>query len=103
MVSRRKFLKNTTATAAGLSLVPSLSANLARVQPNDKINVGVIGCNGQGFSNLRAFLQNPEVECIALCDVDESVLNRRAEAVEKMRGQKPANLYRDWRKGNWQA
>jgi predicted dehydrogenase len=98
MVSRRKFLKNTTATAAGLSLVPSLSGNLARISANDRINVGVIGCNGQGFSDLRAFLQNPEVECIALCDVDESVLNRRAAGVEEIRGQRPANLYRDWRR-----
>jgi predicted dehydrogenase len=98
MVSRRKFLRNTTATAAGLSLVPSLSGNLARISANDRINVGVIGCNGQGFSDLRAFLQNPEVECIALCDVDESVLNRRAAGVEEIRGQRPANLYRDWRR-----
>ena len=98
MVTRRKFLKNTTATAAGLSLVPSLSANLARSSVADRINVGVIGCNGQGFGDLRAFLQNPEVECIALCDVDENVLNSRATAVEKIRGQKPANLYKDWRR-----
>jgi len=33
-----------------------------------------------------------------LCDIDESVLNKRAAAVEKKRGKKPANLYSDWRK-----
>jgi len=98
MVTRRTFLKNSATTAAGLSLVPSVSGNLLGSSPNDRINVGVIGCNGQGFGDLRAFLQNPEVECIALCDIDETVLNRRAAGVEKIRGQKPANLYKDWRR-----
>jgi predicted dehydrogenase len=51
-----------------------------------------------GFADLTAFLGNPQVECIALCDIDESVLNRRAADVEKIRGKKPANLYKDWRK-----
>jgi len=51
-----------------------------------------------GFSDLNAFLDHQNVECIALCDIDESVLNQRAAAVEKKKGKKPANLYKDWRK-----
>jgi predicted dehydrogenase len=51
-----------------------------------------------GFADLTAFLDHPQVECLALCDIDENVLNRRAADVEKMRGKKPANLYKDWRK-----
>jgi predicted dehydrogenase len=51
-----------------------------------------------GFGDLTAFLDHANVECLALCDIDESVLNRRAADVEKMRGKKPANLYKDWRK-----
>jgi predicted dehydrogenase len=51
-----------------------------------------------GFVDLKAFLTHPEVECIALCDIDDQVLNRRAADVEKLRGKKPANLYKDWRK-----
>ena len=51
-----------------------------------------------GFADLTAFLEHPQVECIGLCDIDESVLNRRAADVEKIRGKKPANLYKDWRK-----
>lgn len=98
METRRGFLKNTAITAAGLGLVPSISGRIIGFPPSDRINIGLIGCNGQGFSNLRAFLEHPQVECIALCDVDESVLNRRAADVEKIRGKKPANLYKDWRK-----
>ncbi|MGE5420215.1 MAG: Gfo/Idh/MocA family protein, partial [Chloroflexota bacterium] len=98
MTTRRIFLRNTALTAAGISLSPAFSSAFAGVAPSDKINVGLIGCNGMGFSDLNEFLNHPEVECIALCDVDESVLNRRAADVEKKRGAKPANLYKDWRK-----
>jgi predicted dehydrogenase len=98
MTTRRKFLRNTAIAAAGLSITPAFSGTTKRPGPSDRINIGVIGCNGQGFSDLSAFLANPEVECIALCDIDESVLNRRAANVEKIRGKKPASLYKDWRK-----
>jgi predicted dehydrogenase len=98
MTSRRKFLKNSAIAAAGLTIAPAFSGTIKGIPASDRINIGLIGCNGQGFSNLSAFLRNPEVECLALCDIDESVLNRRAANVEKIRGKKPANLYRDWRK-----
>ena len=98
MTTRRVFLKNTAITTVGLSLVPSLAGALTGCAPSDRINVGLIGCNGMGFSDLSAFLEHPQVECAALCDIDESVLNRRAADVEKMRGKKPAKLYKDWRK-----
>ena len=98
MTSRRSFLKSSGTTAAGIGLVSSLSGAVASCAAGKKVNVGLVGCNGMGFSDLSAFLQNPEVECIALCDIDESVLNRRAAEVEKIRGKKPVHLYKDWRK-----
>ncbi|NEW85425.1 MAG: Gfo/Idh/MocA family oxidoreductase, partial [Mariniphaga sp.] len=98
MTTRRTFLKSSGTAAAGIGLISSLSSVTASCAPNNKINVGLIGCNGMGFADLTEFLKHPEVECIALCDIDESVLNRRATDVEKLRGKKPANLYKDWRK-----
>jgi predicted dehydrogenase len=98
MATRRTFLKNTAITAAGIGLAPSLSNSIFNIPASDRINVGLIGCNGMGFSDLTEFLKNPQVDCIALCDIDDSVLNRRAAGVEKIRGKKPANLYKDWRK-----
>ncbi|MEI6049799.1 MAG: Gfo/Idh/MocA family oxidoreductase [Bacteroidota bacterium] len=98
MTTRRVFLKNTAITTVGLGLVPSLSGALTGSAPSDRINVGLIGCNGMGFGDLSTFLEHPQVECIALCDIDDEVLNRRAADVEKIRGKKPANLYKDWRK-----
>jgi hypothetical protein len=37
-----------------------------------------IGINGMGWSDLTAILKNPGVECVALCDVDKNVLDKRA-------------------------
>lgn len=98
MATRRVFLKNTAIAAAGLGLAPSISGSILHSPASDRINVGLIGCNGQGWSDLSTFLTHPEVECLALCDIDDSVLNRRASNVEKIRGKKPANLYKDWRR-----
>jgi len=101
MTTRRNFLKNSLLTTAGLGLIsPSgfaLTSN-NKIAPSDKIRIGLIGCKGMGWADLNTFLDNPETECIALCDIDESVLNQRAADVEKKTGKKPKNLYKDWRK-----
>ncbi len=67
-----------------------------QVPPSDKVVVGVIGCKGMGFSDLRSLLKIGEVECGALCDVDNNVLRERAVEVEEMTSVKP-RLYRDYR------
>lgn len=98
MTTRRSFLRNSAVTAAGLAIAPVLTGFGKPVAPSDKVKIGLIGCNGQGWSNLSAYLENPVTECIALCDIDDSVLRRRAGNVEKIRGAKPAGLYKDWRR-----
>lgn len=97
MLTRKEFLRQLSMMGAGLVMSPFMVQAAEKVGPNDKIRVGLIGCNGMGFSDLQAFVRNPEVECIALCDVDENVLNRRAADTEKMTGRKVKHLYRDWR------
>ena len=47
------------------------------ISPNDKIHVGLIGCNGMGYGDLNSMLQNSEVDVVALCDVDENVLREK--------------------------
>ncbi len=97
MTTRRTFIKTTAATTAAFTIGPAISSALAGCAPSDRINIGLIGCKGMGFADLSEFLKHRQVECLALCDVDEGVLNKRAADVEKMRGKKPAHLYKDWR------
>ena len=67
------------------------------ISANEKINFAVIGCKGQGWSNMRSILKNSEANCIGLCDVDKDVLDNRSNDVEKITGKKP-KLYSDYRK-----
>lgn len=98
-MNRREFITKAATISAGLTATPFIirGAN-GKVSASDKIRVGCIGCNGQGFSNLTNFLKFPEVECIALADVDQSVLDRRAADTEKLQGKKVKFLYKDWRR-----
>ncbi|NIG55298.1 Gfo/Idh/MocA family protein [Chitinophaga sp. Cy-1792] len=92
--SRRSFLKSATTLVAGASLLHTLP--LRAIAPSDKIRVGAIGINGMGWADLTALLKNPEVECVALCDVDKNVLDKRigelAQKGIKVKG------YSDYRK-----
>ncbi|MDX1939591.1 MAG: Gfo/Idh/MocA family oxidoreductase [Saprospiraceae bacterium] len=102
--SRRQFIRRTSAAFAGTAIagglpLESISQTIRRVSANDKINYGLIGCKGMGWSNLRAHLMSvPEVECIALADVDQSVLDERAANVAELRGGRRPKLFKDYRK-----
>ncbi|MDR0797041.1 MAG: Gfo/Idh/MocA family oxidoreductase [Tannerella sp.] len=99
MSTRREFIRQASLLGAGLSVSPfMIKAGINRVGANDIIRVGLIGCNGQGMSNLQAFLRNPEVECVAIADIDDAVLQRGAERAERVNTKKVPNLYKDWRK-----
>lgn len=99
MTTRRDFIKQASLIGAGLTFSPFyIRSNVNAVSANDKIHVGLIGCNGMGFEDLKAFVRNPEVECIALADIDDNVLNTRAADLQKITGKKVKNLYKDWRK-----
>ncbi|MEM8486552.1 MAG: Gfo/Idh/MocA family oxidoreductase [Bacteroidota bacterium] len=101
--SRRNFLQRAAlGGAAGMfTFIPSEVVAERRkrssVAASDRIRFGVIGCNGMGWTNMRILLNIDEVECTALCDVDQSVLDRRAKNAEDVQGKKPA-LYKDYRK-----
>jgi len=58
---------------------------------NNRVRVAVIGVKGRGGEHIRGFsdLSSSNVEIAALCDVDESVLNKRLSEVEQKSGKKP--------------
>ena len=97
-MDRRKFIGTTVLTAAGAgmaSVVPIARQPLT--PPSDTINVALIGCRNMGFGILQHHLSNPGVNCIAICDIDDKVLNDRSAEILKTFSQKP-KLYKDFRK-----
>lgn len=97
--SRRRFLQGSTLAAAGLGLARPLAAATTQGSsaPSDRLRVGLIGCHGMGFANLRSLLKVEGVECTALCDVDQRDLDRRTKDLGEA-GKKAPRLYRDYRK-----
>lgn len=70
--SRRKFLA-TSVSALGLAPMAYLRAQSG--SPNDEITMGVIGCGGQGLTNMINFLGIKGVRVVAICDVDAGRIN----------------------------
>ncbi len=86
-ITRRAFLRaSAVAAAAG----PWAGSVLARPRgANEKLNIAVIGTQGQGWWNIT---QIAGENIVALCDVDSGRLARSAEKFPK------AERYRDFRK-----
>jgi Predicted dehydrogenases and related proteins len=101
-MDRRDFIQKSAMTAATLGLSPLVGGSYQSVfgqnAPSNKVKVALIGCRSMGWDNLNTFLDYPQVECVALCDVDDEWLNKRAADVEKKSGKKVPHLYKDWRK-----
>ncbi|WP_338872233.1 Gfo/Idh/MocA family oxidoreductase [Spirosoma sp. SC4-14] len=100
--TRRHFLRNSALAATGTGLVglPSVEAiaqQRKKTSPNDRLQLGLIGANGMGWSDLRSHLLMSDVECVAIADVDQSVLDKRAADVQKMQQNRP-QLFKDYRK-----
>lgn len=81
-LNRRQFLQQTGAAAASFALFPSLTQRV-RVAPSDKVRVAHIGVNGMGTNHLNWFAKLPEVDIVALCDVDETHLAKAMDALKK--------------------
>ena len=77
MLTRRSFLKKSSAAVA-LGMAHSLfvpdSVAASKISANDKIRVALIGCRSMGWADLSDFMRHPEVDCVALCDVDRNIL-----------------------------
>src|SRR5438128_12464761 len=74
--SRRKFLAQTTAASVGLSIVPRhVLGGFGYVPPSDRLNLAFIGVGAQGMRVMFHFLKEPDVQAIAVCDVNKSGSN----------------------------
>ncbi len=90
--SRRSFLKSATIAGAAISLN---AVQYSRVYgANSRFGIASIGTGGKGWSDLNGVAASPDVQVIALCDIDSSA-KHLGQAAEKYRS---ARQYDDWRK-----
>ena len=91
---RRNFVKKSMLVMGATSTVPFY--NYIPHIVADKLRVGVIGCNGMGWSNINSMMKMDDVECVAICDVDANVVARRAKDYQGIRSNKVVT-YSDYR------
>lgn len=100
MVTRREFTKISSMAGIGIATtisVPATKSQVKGISANDKINVGLIGCRSMGWTDLKDFIRNQDVECVALCDVDQKVLDERVNNVFELTGKKPV-VFKDYKR-----
>ena len=67
------------------------------VPPSERITLALIGCGGMGRYNLQKFMEKPEVQIAAICDVDSLHMKTASSLVEAKYGKKPRS-YKDYRR-----
>jgi hypothetical protein len=90
--SRRQFVR--TLAVAGTAVPLSAGGWLRAAGANSRLRVASIGTGGKGWSDLTGVARSPQVEVVALCDIDESA-KHLGQAAEKYPS---AKRYQDWRR-----
>ncbi len=85
-LTRRTFLRGSLGAAAGAALLsPTIvpSSVFGANAPSTRVAVGMIGMGRQAYySNVKTFLSFPDVQVVAVCDVDAWRLESGRKAVE---------------------
>lgn len=83
-VSRRRFLTASAQAAAVLSVpqfIPGSALGMSgAVAPSERIVLGGLGLGPRGTGDLNCFMDNPDVQFVAICDVQKT----RREAIKKI-------------------
>ncbi|MBC7922229.1 MAG: Gfo/Idh/MocA family oxidoreductase [Ferruginibacter sp.] len=94
-LNRREFLQQGGAGALGLALFPGV---VRKVAPSDRLRIAHIGVGGMGNNHLKWFAGLPEVDIVALCDVDQDHLNGSLKTLAELRPGTKAVGYGDFRR-----
>jgi predicted dehydrogenase len=68
-LSRRRFLGTTMGAAAAFTIVPRhVLGGPGFVPPSEKVNIAIIGCGGQGRTNVESLFKETDAQIIAVAD-----------------------------------
>jgi predicted dehydrogenase len=100
MVNRRELLRGST--AAGMALAAPWFVSAAalgrdgKTAASERITLGVIGIGPRCTYDLQAILKHPDVQCVAVCDVQASRLHAGKKLVDDHYQTKDCAVYRDF-------
>ena len=85
--SRRGFLKTGAKALAAVAAAEGLEAwqtQLTVLGASDRVRVAIVGLRGAGAEHIRRFGALPNVEIVALCDIDDSVMREQIQLAQKL-------------------
>ncbi|MBN1342491.1 MAG: Gfo/Idh/MocA family oxidoreductase [Phycisphaerae bacterium] len=96
-MTRRRFLGQSLASVGSTASVARAGARSSTLGglatgvlgANEKIRVALVGSGGMGRGDMATFLQFDDVDCPVVCDVDEAMIAKGIEAIEKKRSKRP--------------
>ena len=106
-INRRQFLKKSAALTPAVLGFPyivksSVFGADGSTAPSERIVMGCIGMGGQGTYNMKAFLNNPDVQVVAVCDVNRgnASYDMLYQAPGSTAGREPARVIVNNKYGN---
>ncbi|WP_276389324.1 Gfo/Idh/MocA family protein [Eudoraea chungangensis] len=93
--NRREFVKKSSLGFLGISVLPSLHT---KFRASDRIRIAHIGVGGMGNNHMKWFSEIPEVEIVALCDVDQNHLQKSLKTLKSLPNDHNAGGYEDFRR-----
>lgn len=81
MTSRRDFIKATSLTGIGLTILPS--GVLFSKEKDEVVRIGLIGVGLRGQNHLDLLLRRADVEVVAICDVQQRMMDMSKDRIKK--------------------
>jgi predicted dehydrogenase len=104
-ITRRTFIKSTAAIALPYAIASSAFGAGERPAASERIVMGAIGTGGQGTRHIGGgiwvqgggFLSRPQVQFVAVCDVNQRNRNNARDIINKHYGNSDCAAYNDFR------
>ena len=94
-MTRRQFLAATGMALSAPAILPS--SVFGQNAPSNRITIGVVGWGMMGPGNTQAFLNMPDCQVVAACDLDSIPLQQAVDAVNNHYQNKDCTAYHDYR------
>jgi len=98
MMNRRRFLKSTSLGVPALPIAATVltGPRAGKAQPSERLQIGCVGVGGRAAALLREAAGLPEVDVVAICDIDSRRIPEAVSKTNEIQGKSP-QVVKDFR------